>query len=64
EISEEPGNEWIGIRDDNSRQQIRIDRSQNKIELTTQGDVKIAGNNIQLTATSAVTIKGSQVRLN
>ncbi|MDO8673632.1 MAG: VgrG-related protein, partial [Dehalococcoidia bacterium] len=47
EISEEPGNEWIGIRDDNSRQQIRIDRSQNKIELTTQGDVKIAGNNIQ-----------------
>ena len=63
-ISEEPGNEWIGIMDDQSQQQVYIDRTKNKIELVSPGDVKISGANVQIEASSTVTVKGSQVRIN
>lgn len=72
-ISEEPGDEWVALIDKNKQNRVTLNRTSNKIEVVsrgdivleaTQGNITLRGNQVEITANAAVTVKGAQIKLN
>jgi len=72
-ISEEPGDEWVALIDKNKQNRVTLNRTSNKIEVVSQGDIvleanqgniTLRGNQVEITANATVTVRGAQIKLN